>query len=85
MRAGNELTDEDRLPWLRTLAGLLEQHVKEDSLCVVACSCLKVIYRQILSGEQESRDHAADIAFVSLFNFLGFRAICDRCHKFAHA
>ena len=66
MKKGEALTDDDRLPWLQKLAQLLEQHVKAQTPCVLACSCLKLRYRKVLSGENEGADHAGDIAFVSL-------------------
>lgn len=44
MKSGQPLNDEDRKPWLETLAKLISQH---DSL-VLACSALKESYRQIL-------------------------------------
>lgn len=48
MRSGKPLTDEDRLPWLKRLASLIEQ---QDSL-VLACSALKQAHRDILGVDQ---------------------------------
>ena len=48
MKAGIPLTDEDRAPWLRTLAGLLDELVDRDQSAVVACSALKADYRDTL-------------------------------------
>lgn len=64
MKNGHPLSDADREPWLETLAGLLEKHVCSQTMCVMACSCLKTRYRQILSGEARGASHADDIAFV---------------------
>lgn len=48
MAAGLPLTDEDRMPWLRSLAGWsLEQHGAGQST-VLTCSALKRRYREIL-------------------------------------
>lgn len=47
MSKGIPLTDEDRLPWLNTLAGELQLHEKQKG-SVLACSALKEVYRQIL-------------------------------------
>ena len=46
MKGGIPLTDEDRLPWLHTLASLLVQYEKTG--VVLACSALKASYRNIL-------------------------------------
>ena len=62
MRSGTPLTDEDRLPWLQTLANLLERHATRGERCVLACSALKESYRAILSGQDP---YADAIAFVS--------------------
>lgn len=65
MRSGQALTDEDRWPWLQTLAGVLEEHCSHEKQCVMACSCLKRRYRQVLSGEEKEAPHTDEIAFVS--------------------
>ena len=44
MSHGIPLTDDDRLPWLKTLADLL----KEKSGLILGCSALKESYRKIL-------------------------------------
>ncbi len=46
MHAGVPLTDEDRWPWLATLNGLLL--ARKDRGCVLACSALKEVYRNLL-------------------------------------
>lgn len=48
MRAGIALTDEDRWPWLETLAGALKDAAEKNSLAVGACSALKRAYRDFL-------------------------------------
>ncbi|MGI8664553.1 MAG: gluconokinase [Jatrophihabitans sp.] len=45
MAAGHALTDDDRWPWLATLAGWL---AGEQDGCVLACSALKRSYRDVL-------------------------------------
>lgn len=48
MAAGIPLTDEDRRPWLQTLAELLaERHARERGT-VLACSALRHAYRDVL-------------------------------------
>lgn len=51
MSAGIPLTDEDRRPWLETLAGLLDEHRRQGRAAVLACSALKRSYRDILRGD----------------------------------
>ena len=41
MSSGFALTDQDRLPWLESLASLLAR----EQTCVLACSALKKSYR----------------------------------------
>ncbi len=46
MSRGEPLTDTDRWPWLRTLAGWIHRH--QDGGGVVTCSALKRAYRDLL-------------------------------------
>lgn len=48
MRAGHGLTDTDREPWLVALNRLLKASQSEGVAVVLACSALKVSYRQTL-------------------------------------
>jgi gluconokinase len=48
MRAGHPLDDEDRWPWLRTLADWIGQHERAGRSVVVTCSALKRSYRDLL-------------------------------------
>ncbi len=48
MSEGIPLTDEDRWPWLRTLAGLAHDEVASGSSLVLTCSALKRSYRDVL-------------------------------------
>src|SRR5215831_8339510 len=51
MRAGVPLTDEDRAPWLRTIADWMDARIAAGESAVVTCSALKRAYRdQLLSG-----------------------------------
>ncbi|XP_023323848.1 probable gluconokinase isoform X2 [Eurytemora carolleeae] len=47
MKSGIPLTDEDREPWLKTLASLLRDNDK----LILACSALKHAYREKLRGD----------------------------------
>ena len=48
MGAGTPLTDQDRLPWLKTLATKVQEHIDQNQPMVLACSALKDAYRQVL-------------------------------------
>ena len=51
MSHGIPLTDNDRLPWLKTLATLLE----EKTALILGCSALKASYRKILTVSPDIR------------------------------
>jgi len=48
MRAGQALTDDDRWPWLRSLADWIGEHERTGKSIVVTCSALKRAYRDVL-------------------------------------
>ena len=48
MRAGQPLDDEDRWPWLRTIAAWVGEHEAAGRSAVVTCSALKRRYRDLL-------------------------------------
>ena len=50
MARGLPLTDEDRAPWLQLLAEKIGAHVDDGVNCILACSSLKAVYRQMLSA-----------------------------------
>lgn len=54
MRAGVPLTDEDRVPWLETIARILETWRVTGEHGVVTCSALKRAYRQTITGTHEN-------------------------------
>lgn len=49
MAAGTALTDVERIPWLRTVAGVLAEG--RDGGIVVVCSALKRSYRELIRSE----------------------------------
>jgi len=51
MRAGTPLTDEDRWPWLQSLATALHEAADKKGASVGACSALKRAYRDFLVQE----------------------------------
>jgi carbohydrate kinase (thermoresistant glucokinase family) len=52
MRAGTPLDDADRLPWLRCLAGGIDEWMERGVPAVLTCSALKQRYRDILIGDR---------------------------------
>ena len=48
MKAGYPLTDEDRWPWLRTIADEIDRICAAGEHAVIACSALKRAYRDVL-------------------------------------
>lgn len=58
MAAGRALTDADRWPWLRALAGWIRDHTEAGRPGIVTCSALKRSYRDVLRGP--------DVLFVYL-------------------
>ena len=50
MRAGIPLTDDDRWPWLRTIAARMDERIAAHEPAVITCSALKRSYRDVLLG-----------------------------------
>src|ERR687893_737160 len=48
MRSGRPLDDDDRRPWLQTLAAWIGEHERAGTSLVVTCSALKRRYRDLL-------------------------------------
>jgi gluconokinase len=48
MSAGTPLSDEDRWPWLRSIAGWMSEHADAGTGSIVTCSALKRSYRELL-------------------------------------
>jgi len=60
MQAGIPLTDEDRWPWLATVAARIDKVRRSGGHGVIACSALKRRYRDVLIGDR------ADVRLVYL-------------------
>lgn len=60
MAAGHPLTDEDRVPWLKTIGETIAENRAQGRIIIVACSALKRWYRELL------RSSAPDLLFVHL-------------------
>ncbi|HKS62910.1 MAG TPA: gluconokinase, partial [Xanthobacteraceae bacterium] len=61
MSRGEPLTDEDRWPWLDAIAAWIAEHRAAGTTCVVTCSALKRVYRDIVTDKQR-----ADVRLVYL-------------------
>jgi carbohydrate kinase (thermoresistant glucokinase family) len=51
MRAGTPLTDDDRWPWLKSLAHAMHKGAERKGVAVGACSALRRAYRDYLTQE----------------------------------
>jgi gluconokinase len=54
MASGHPLTDEDRWPWLRSIAAWIGEHEAAGESVVVTCSALKRVYRDLLAEDNPS-------------------------------
>lgn len=59
MAAGIPLTDEDRWPWLLTLAGIVAERHARGAGTVLACSALRRAYRDVLRATVPSDEQFA--------------------------
>lgn len=78
MAAGIPLTDEDRIDWLKLIAKVGHDQVAHGSTCIMACSALKRVYRDLLREKNQS------IRFVYLkgsFELISNR-ISHRSHQY---
>ena len=62
MAAGSPLTDEDRWPWLRTLAEEIGSRIDGGDSCFLGCSALKEEYRTALRAARDG----SQVRFVYL-------------------
>ena len=53
MRQGVALADDDRAAWLTALRALIAQLLREGRSAIIACSALKLAYRELLKGDDE--------------------------------
>lgn len=60
MKSGNPLQDEDRRPWLNTLAKKIEEWNKQGD-AILACSALKKSYRELL------KSHCSEDSIVFIY------------------
>jgi gluconokinase len=74
MARGEPLTDDDRMPWLRAIAGRLDGWIAMDQSALLACSALKRHYRAMLL---EGRP-AAKIAFLRIDRDVAAQRLASR-------
>jgi gluconokinase len=74
MAAGMPLTDADRLPWLRAIAGWLDARIAAGRPAVLACSALKRGYRDLLTAGRLS----VKIAFLLIDRDLAVSRLAAR-------
>jgi len=55
MSNGIALTDENRLPWLKTVRDYAAARNRKGITCIIACSALKKSYRDLLNETQATR------------------------------
>ena len=78
MRAGQPLTDRDRLPWLERLHATLVKAVAAKRPVVLACSALTERYRRTLIGTLRS----VRLVYLRITPSLARRRIAARTHFF---
>ncbi len=74
MAAGVPLTDRDRMPWLRAIAGLMDERIEAGAGAVITCSGLKRAYRDLLLDGRP----AARIAFLDVGRDVAARRLAAR-------
>ena len=78
MSRGEPLTDDDRWPWLQAIAAWIAEHRAAGTTCVVTCSALKRVYRDIVTARQ-----SADVRLVYLkgeFDLIAARLAARKGH-----
>ncbi|MDR2984766.1 MAG: hypothetical protein LBV34_07985, partial [Nocardiopsaceae bacterium] len=71
---GEPLTDADRMPWLRAIEGWMDERIATGEPAVIACSALKLGYREmLLTGRPEAR-----IAFLQIDHDVAARRLATR-------
>ncbi len=75
MRAGHPLTDDDRWPWLETVASWIAEHTMAGVPGIITCSALKRIYRDVLRG-----NHVVFVHLVGSRDQIGRRMAARQGH-----
>lgn len=81
MHAGIPLTDDDRWPWLAALGAWMDQRIAAGESAVLACSALKLAYRDRLRAGRP----AVRIVFLTVGHDVDEERVADRPdHFFPH-
>ena len=75
MSRGIPLTDDDRLPWLESLADIIAEHLSIDKPLVLACSALKQKYRDVLIRGCQSSQLSPITSLLTNIKFIYLK--CD--------
>jgi gluconokinase len=78
MRAGEPLTDEDRMPWLRAIAAWMDDLITAGQSGVITCSALKRSYRDLLLGGRP----AATLVFLEVSREILMQRVSTRPDHF---
>ncbi|GLT95322.1 hypothetical protein SLE2022_130110 [Rubroshorea leprosula] len=82
MRQGIPISNEERIPWLRTLRDALEESLLSGKTVILACSALQKQYREILRSADPNYapgSHASLVKFILLD--VEAEVIAVRLHK----
>ena len=80
MMALKPLTDADRSPWLAEIGGWIDREAEQSQACVVACSALKRVYRDVL---RDGRPQVRLVYLVVPSERLRTRMLAREGHMFA--
>jgi gluconokinase len=80
MMALKPLTDADRSPWLSEIGGWIDQEGEQRQACVIACSALKRVYRDVLC---DGRPQVRLVYLVVPSERLRSRMLAREGHMFA--
>ena len=78
MSRGEPLTDQDRWPWLDAIAAWIAEHRAAGTTCVVTCSALKRVYRDIVTDRQ--RDDVRLVYLKGGFDLIAARLAARTDH-----
>jgi gluconokinase len=78
MRAGHPLDDADRLPWLRAVAGWIDERLAAHEPGIITCSNLKRAYRQITIGSRPG----VRLVFLKGDEHVIHKRIAQRQHRY---
>jgi gluconokinase len=75
MASGHPLNDDDRWPWLDTVAAWIREHTEAGRPGIVTCSALKKSYRDVLRG-----DHVVFVFLVGTHDEIAARLTARHGH-----